>query len=249
MASPMINDRTLALIKRYEGFRSCPYLPTPNDRWTRGYGRTAGITRTSSCISEADAAEELRENITENYAPPVDRALARYGFDANENQRGALVSLVYNLGPGILDRGRSMGDALASRSRLRIAAAFRVYVKQGSNTLLGLVRRRAAEVKLFLTPDRKSELEKARAELEKRRRQLDKTTPERDAGKRRYLMRRIHELIYKIDRETAEDRVGRWRAELKLRRWQREVAERYGYSLSYLERRVDELERAIRRNR
>lgn len=148
----MVNDATLALIKKFEAFRACPYLPTPHDRWTRGYGRTAGITRSSKCITEPAAAEELRSNITANYAPAVDRALARYGFKANENQRGALVSLVYNLGPGILERGRSMGDALASRNRARIMAAFGVYVKQGPITLLGLVRRRAAEVALFRKP-------------------------------------------------------------------------------------------------
>jgi lysozyme len=74
--------------------------------------------------------------------------------DANlslsQNEADALASLVYNLGPGILDDGRTMGSALRSRNRARIASAFLVYDMAGGQHLPGLARRRRAERALFL---------------------------------------------------------------------------------------------------
>lgn len=65
--------------------------------------------------------------------------------------------MAYNLGQGIFARGRTMGDAIASRDHRRIADAFLVYHKAGGLVLPGLARRRRAERALYLrTPPRRS---------------------------------------------------------------------------------------------
>lgn len=64
----------------------------------------------------------------------------------------ALVSATFNLGPGVLEKGRSLGDALRSEDRSKVAAALKLYDKAGSppRRLAGLTRRRAAEAQMFL---------------------------------------------------------------------------------------------------
>lgn len=141
--------RGLALIKHFEGFpnNGCPYRD-PIGIPTRGYGRIEGITMGSPCISEAEASRELVQLLASSYEPHV-RTL---GLPLNQNQFDTITSAVYNLGPGVLARGRSLGDALRSGNRFRVGAALLLYVNAGGRPFLGLIRRRNAERKLYLSP-------------------------------------------------------------------------------------------------
>lgn len=149
-----ISDAGLALIAASEGFRSHPY-PDPatgGAPWTIGYGETKGVTRGSPPISRAQALAKLRLRISRDFLPPVLKAAARANLTLRQHEADALVSLVYNLGPGVLEPGHTIGDAIAARDRRRIADAFLVYDKAGRppRRMLGLTRRRRAERALFL---------------------------------------------------------------------------------------------------
>ena len=73
----------------------------------------------------------------------------------NRQERERLIEEVldetFGLGPlEFLLKDHTMGDAIRSRSRARIAAAFLVYDVAGGQHLPGLTRRRRAERALFL---------------------------------------------------------------------------------------------------
>ena len=152
-----VSNRCVALVKGFEGGQSAdglfrPYFDDNGNVWTIGYGHTKGVTAKSRPLTAGEASALLRRDLDEGYAPPVDRLNSALDLGLTQNEFAALVSAVYNLGPGSLDRGRTMGDALRSKNRPRIADAFLVYVKDADGqTLNGLLRRRGLERKLFLS--------------------------------------------------------------------------------------------------
>lgn len=139
------------LIASFEGFRSKPYKDAVGVP-TIGYGHTAGVTMSSKPLTEPQALALLRKDLNRVYAPPVAKVAKQIGLRLNQNQFDALVSAIYNLGPGVLSSGRTLGDALRSKDRHRIADAFLVYDKAGNppRALPGLTRRRHAERDLYL---------------------------------------------------------------------------------------------------
>jgi lysozyme len=136
-------------IAAFEGFRSCPYGP-PHDVWTIGFGHTEGVSGHTKCVSKAAAYRLLQHDLAVKYERPLYFWAQHLGL--NQHQFDALVSIVYNCGAGILARGRTMGDALRSGSKARIANAFLVYDMPGTIFHEGLRRRRVAERALFLRP-------------------------------------------------------------------------------------------------
>jgi lysozyme len=144
-----MSDRGVALVASFEGFRSCPYQDAVGV-WTIGYGETRGISRTTACISRSRALQKLRARLNRDYLSPVLRLAKAIDLDLTQNQADALGSLSYNTGPGVFERGRTMGDAMRSKNKRRIADAFLAYDKAGGRTLPGLTRRRRAERALFL---------------------------------------------------------------------------------------------------
>lgn len=157
----------VALIASFEGGNEFsrdgksfpPYWDDIGKLWTIGRGHTAGDgapipgphTRPLT-FPEADALL-LHDLGHRGYEKAVREAAARCKLQLTQNEFDALVSLVFNCGVGVLDPGRTMGNALLSGGRGEIAQAFMVYVKgaDGSNPP-GLRRRRKAERALFLKP-------------------------------------------------------------------------------------------------
>jgi hypothetical protein len=92
-------------------------------------------------ITKEQAEQYLKEDIVkyENYVNNT-------GLSLNQNQFDALVSFTYNCGNGNLKK------LIANRSLSEIAEAILLYNKSRGTVLKGLVRRREAERKLFLTP-------------------------------------------------------------------------------------------------
>lgn len=183
-----IGNGGLALIKRFEGYRGYSYRD-PVGIWTIGYGETKGV-KPGMYWSEEKAARVLRERVNRDFAPAVSAAAKRYKLDLDQDEFDALCSFVYNLGAGALTPGASVGStmrgALESRNRRKIGRAFMAYVFAGGIRFLGLVRRRVAERKLFLTRTRR--LKEWRKELAKIRRVVRlrfkgdwKKTPKRKA--------------------------------------------------------------------
>lgn len=145
-----VSDRGARLVAAFEGFRGRPYRD-PVGVWTIGYGETQGVNASTGPWTEWYARRRLRQRLDRDYLPPVLATAKAAGLVLKQHEADALASLVYNLGPGILRKGSTMGDALRSRNRSRIADAFLVYTRAGGQVLPGLVRRRNAERHLFLT--------------------------------------------------------------------------------------------------
>jgi lysozyme len=146
-----VNDATIALIKKFEGFRAEAYL-CPADVWTIGYGITAsagiGVNpRPGMRVTEAEADLHLREAVAK-FAAKIRPMIVR---PINENQFGAFVSLAYNIGPSAFRRSSAL--RLFNEGNTQGAAdAILMWNKAGGKVLRGLERRREAERALFLRP-------------------------------------------------------------------------------------------------
>jgi len=143
-----ISQKGIYLIKEFEGVKLTAYL-CPAGVWTIGYGHTRGVKKGDKIdIVQADIF--LSEDIK-----PIERFLNSKKFNINQNQFDALVSFIFNLGASSF-----LGSTLHRKIALNpndktISAEFSKWVKARVNgvltTLPGLVRRRAAEAKLYFS--------------------------------------------------------------------------------------------------
>ena len=147
-----INKEGLDLIKSFEGCRLVAYDDLqPNKTITHisqvkgtltiGYGHTAGVT-VGQVISQTQAENMLKSDMTKYEKYVTDNVK----ITLNENQFSALVSFCYNCGVG------NLRTLVRNRTAEQIAEAILLYNKASGQVLKGLVRRREAERKLFLTP-------------------------------------------------------------------------------------------------
>lgn len=158
-----LGAKGLALIKEFEGYHkrlpdgSCqayldtlvrPALRSPGYKglWTIGYGCTKGVTE-GLVWTEKQATRALMAEIA-THETALNAKMRKLGVSLDQNQYDALISASYNLGSGsklitgVLDRLKK-GDESGA------AALFLKYNKAGGVVRKGLVRRRAAEAKLF----------------------------------------------------------------------------------------------------
>jgi lysozyme len=150
-----INQATIDLVKRWEGFKAEAYL-CPANKWTIGYGvtKSAGIgvdPKPGMRVTREEAEDHLRRAL-EKFASEIRPAITA---PINENEFGAFLSLAYNIGSGGF-RSSSALRHFNAGDKTRAAAAIRYWNKATVNGKLqvmqGLVNRRADEVKLFQTP-------------------------------------------------------------------------------------------------
>ena len=138
------------LCKQFEGFRSAAYT-CPAGVASIGYGNTfyedgTKVTLQDKSITQAEAELMLVRSLSTQYLPAVLKASPT--LINNSNALGAILSFAYNLG---VSRYR------ASTLRKRLDAAdwdgARIeivkWTRCGGKVLQGLVKRRAAERKLF----------------------------------------------------------------------------------------------------
>ena len=145
-----VSKTGIELIKEFEGCHLTAYQDEVGV-WTIGWGITnadKSITGTTIKrglkISQATAEKWLEESLNRKYLPKVMKYDTRYNW--NQNEIDALTSFAYNIGS--IDQLTANG----SRSRATIAKKMLEYNKAGGIVYRGLVRRREAERKLFLTP-------------------------------------------------------------------------------------------------
>jgi lysozyme len=159
------------LMHRYEGFRSKPYL-CPAHIWTIGYGhvlyqeqirlpvlrtpeKPAKMIRKEMPLKSEDNRVWTKTEIDELFIADVEtfeRGVLRLvpGCVGRQGSFDALVSFAFNAGLGNLQR--STIRMKANRGEWEDAAeAFMMWTKGGGKVLPGLVKRREAEVKLFLS--------------------------------------------------------------------------------------------------
>lgn len=145
MANKKIGQAGLNLIKSFEGCRLTAYRCAAGV-WTIGYGHTAGVKQ-GQTITMVQAEKYLRQDCEKFEKYVNNAAYVPITEKLNQNQFDALVSFAYNCGAG------NLGKLCRDRNTEQIAAALPLYNKAAGKELTGLTRRRAAEVKLFKTPE------------------------------------------------------------------------------------------------
>jgi lysozyme len=146
--APVIPPAALQIVAEFEAFRADAYL-CPAHVWTIGYGTTrwgngAPIIQGDGPITEDSARRLLKRDLAEA-ARAVDDLVT---VALTEHQRAALISLAYNIGRGAFARSTLLMHLNAGRVDTA-AGEFTRWVHGGGKVLPGLVRRRAAEVRLF----------------------------------------------------------------------------------------------------
>ncbi|HLK23465.1 MAG TPA: glycoside hydrolase family protein [Caulobacteraceae bacterium] len=145
-----VSPAAIELIKRFEGFRRAA-ARLDDGRWTVGYGHTRSA-REGATVSEADAEALLGYDLVE-----VQAAVNDWTFTPlSQNQFDALVSFVFNIGlEGF--RHSTVLRRVNEGALLQAACAMEMWRKadfEGERIVVdALVRRRAAEKALFLTPE------------------------------------------------------------------------------------------------
>lgn len=136
--------KNLEIIKRHEGLRLRAYLPTPNDRWTIGYGHTSGV-KNGMVITEARAEELLRQDVSW-----VEDAInSSVVVPLTQGQYDALGSFVFNVGATEF-RNSTLLRKLNGGDYMGAANEFPRWNKQKGKVLGGLTKRRAEEREMFM---------------------------------------------------------------------------------------------------
>lgn len=151
----MINAAGRKIIEDAEGLRLEAYI-CPAGKWTIGIGHTGDVKHGDKITQhQAEVILDLDLQIAEE---TVRKAVK---VELNENQLSALISFVFNIGPGkpgvkdgfvYLSDGRpsSMLERINEARFLAAAEEFPKWVHANGVELPGLVKRRAAERALFL---------------------------------------------------------------------------------------------------
>jgi lysozyme len=139
------SENATKLVQGFEDCRLSAYKDG-NGIWTIGYGHTGPAVVEGLTCTQAMADEWLNQDLA-----VADAAIARLVKMAlNQNQYDALVSLIFNIGQGHFAtstclRQLNQGNAVAACQAMGM---WNMVAGQVSD---GLVRRRAAEQKLFMT--------------------------------------------------------------------------------------------------
>lgn len=138
-------NKAVELVKGFEGFSPKAYL-CPAGVPTIGYGHTGNIKPTDT-ITQQEAEELLKKDL-EKFESGVKKAVK---VPLNENQLAALVSFTYNVGLGAFNNSTLLKQLNEGHYDLAADQLLR-WTKAAGKELKGLVRRRAAERAVFLTP-------------------------------------------------------------------------------------------------
>lgn len=139
-------DIAAALARRWEGFRSRPYLcpagvPTIGFGFTHYYDGTA-VTLNDAPMSREAAEVLLHHFIVRDYIPAVLKLCPT--IDTPE-RLGAIVDFCFNLGASKL-KASTLRKRIAARRWADVPAELRKWVRGGGRVLPGLVGRREAEI-------------------------------------------------------------------------------------------------------
>jgi lysozyme len=142
-----VPDACLELVARFEGFGANAYR-CPAGVWTIGYGMTrwpSGLpVQQGDTITQPRAFAMLRDQLQE-FAAGVDRLVT---VPITAHERGAIISLAYNIGLGAL-RESTLLRLLNAGDKPAAAAQFKRWTKAAGRELPGLTTRRNAEAVMF----------------------------------------------------------------------------------------------------
>ncbi|XTZ36848.1 lysozyme [Salmonella enterica] len=145
-----MSENGLSLIKSFEKCNLAAY-PDPgsgSEPFTIGWGHTGGI-EPGDRITQAVADELFKKDVE-----TVEKAVSKLvTVPVTQNQFDALVSLAFNIGAGRSGlAGSTLLRQLNEGNYREAAEQFSLWIFAKDRVLNGLVTRRAAESKLFMTP-------------------------------------------------------------------------------------------------
>ena len=153
----MILKVGIDLIKKFEGCHLKAYsdplsggLPI-----TIGWGSTrkknGSAFKLGDVITQKEADELLITQCEKQFLPSLSKI--PYWSEMNDNQRGALLSFAYNLGAGFYGGSNfnTITRNLREKNWSAIPKTLEMYCNPGSNVEVGLLRRRKAEGKLWIS--------------------------------------------------------------------------------------------------
>jgi len=127
-------------IIEHEGFSSTPY----DDFKQTSIGYGSKVSSKNQTVTKEEAMKLLEKDL-EVASKPVLKMNEEKGYNWSKNQIDALISFTYNVGEGNFNKLTKNG----TRSTEEIADMLPEYKKAGGKDLDGLIKRRAAELKLF----------------------------------------------------------------------------------------------------
>lgn len=165
------SDKGIHLMHQFEGYRDRPYL-CPAALWTVGWGEVLhqeqirlpmirkegynGLIRKEFPLASEHNRTWTRSELEirfKNLLVSFERGVLRLAPNLSGDQGlfDACVALSYNIGLGGFQRSTLRQRILRGESLENIAEGFMMYTKGGGKVLPGLVRRRKAEVALFMS--------------------------------------------------------------------------------------------------
>jgi lysozyme len=151
------SDNGIRFIARWEGFSPTAYMDK-NDGWTIGYGTLIDTEQEfyliNSTISKEKALELKKRDIGRFEAAVRGQVTA----PINQNQFDALVSLVYNIGPGNFQDSTVLKRINRIDTKKRIKEAWEWWNKDDGKVVQGLINRREAETALYFSEVKKKVL-------------------------------------------------------------------------------------------
>lgn len=144
-ASPLGRQLLLPMEQRAEGWALLDGKP-----WTIGYGSTHGVTQ-SMVITQDQADYRLRIDLQMS----IDALKAKIGDvlnDLTSHQAGAMFDFVFNLGTGDPKKPEwTIWKVLRARRYDQVPGELVKFVNAGGVKMMGLVKRRNAEVEMWST--------------------------------------------------------------------------------------------------
>jgi lysozyme len=145
LGSSMSLDPAIRLIKKYEGLKLRPYI-CAGGKNTIGYGHVIRPNENFHHINEDQAHNLLVRDIRD-----AEEAMIRFvKVPLNNNQRCALISFIFNLGPGNFQRSTLL-EVVNQAKHLDAPEQFIRWTFAGGRRLLGLMRRRVEEAMLYVS--------------------------------------------------------------------------------------------------
>ncbi len=213
----------LSLIRREEGFESCPYFDSAGTTWTIGIGE-AYVSAYTPCESEYTAYRKLESQLARNYEWSI-RAIGGNGFP--QRVFNSLLDFDYNEGPYIFQINPGLTSLLEQHRWYAASEVMLSFDIAGGHVLGDLYRRRVHEQEMMLGPEPPvAETAAQKAARVHRERESALATDERKLEEAKGRKAVLHVVLGRdgcIKREHEHKAVGP-----KCKRWKREGNERHG---------------------
>lgn len=147
--SKRVSQSGVSMIMGFEGFRTRSYDDGVGV-WTIGYGTTRYPDGSKVKPNQVCTAIQAQDYLKHDLIEFEDTVNGSVKVPLNQNQFDALVSLTYNIGSGAF-KDSTLLKRLNEGNYQEAADQFLRWNKAGGRVLDGLVKRREAERKVFLT--------------------------------------------------------------------------------------------------